>query len=576
MKRLITVLLCVSFLLSMAAIAPVSAAKLDEKAQEKEYDFVLDSWDLVLAGKKPAGQVLGASDVAASLDSYYGGRVLWHYSGASAWDNASFGGTTAKNWSGIRLGAGETDTEDYWMALTFPAPSYAGAYTMSFTYAVYDSCASKAEVYLMQGRPADAAAAEAAIKQDNLVTTVQLDTTQNRGKHVTVELGDVVLTESEYTLVFRGTQMDKYLYLAKLHVINDHLLDAAETVDGLIRRAYNPELVAQARTAYDALTPGSKYYVTTLDLLLEAEEATKLNAVRMKYNFALEQQAIGVSECASLAGAQKTIKNAYTEGSINWCYQADNIAMLGNEMDQTVKQTCNFGGGTNPWSGLRLGARVDHGKYLAGYWYAITLKSPGAGSYNMSLEYMTRNDGVPNGKIYLLNEVSDDCYMLSQELTEENLIATVDFTSKQGKNYEDAAAELGEVTLPDGEFTLVFYASDKVNENACAYMVLKSLNVDNTEQKKAAVAVDELIEKATTAESIKAAREAYNKLTEGQKVYVTKLAKLEAAEANLNQQGQDEGGIDTGMVILIVAAVVVTGAVVTVVLVVIRKKQKKD
>ena len=52
MKRFIICLLCASFLLSMAAFAPVSAAKLDGTAQEKEYDFVLDSWDLILDGKK--------------------------------------------------------------------------------------------------------------------------------------------------------------------------------------------------------------------------------------------------------------------------------------------------------------------------------------------------------------------------------------------------------------------------------------------------------------------------------------------------------------------------------------------
>ena len=190
--------------------------------------------------------------------------------------------------------------------------------------------------------------------------------------------------------------------------------------------------------------------------------------------------------------------------------------------------------------------------------------------------FNTYFSGVPNGKIYLLKEVPEDCYIASQELTEENLIATLDFTSEAGKVYDDAAAELGEVNLPDGEFTLVFYGTDKASGMACAYMVLKSLSVDNTEQKKAAAAVDALIEGATKAESIKAAREAYNKLTEGQKAYVTKLAKLEAAEASLNQQGQDEGGIDTGTVILIVAAVVVIGAVVTVVLIVVRKKNKKD
>lgn len=305
------------------------------------------------------------------------------------------------------------------------------------------------------------------------------------------------------------------------------------------------------------------------------------------YDFVLEKQYVWIDrdrlsgKSLTAVMTNRALVDYYADNTLNWLYAADNLEFFKTE-ENKVSNSFAFGSTADyKWEGLRLGAVVTekNKQYVSGYWVAFTLRAPEPGLYDVSLDYMVREDGTPEGEVYFLDGKYTDAIEIDPLLDEKALLGVTDFTgkSKDGKTYEHAATkQLGQIEVTQEEVTIVFRANSKVSEKSCCYMVItgielaQSSSVDKTKDIMNMIAA--LDDSATRAE-VEAVRKAYDSLSDLEKKYVTNAARLSAAETRLEQMEAQSKLITT--IVTITAAVVAVSAVAAVVIVVVRKKAKK-
>lgn len=210
------------------------------------------------------------------------------------------------------------------------------------------------------------------------------------------------------------------------------------------------------------------------------------------YDFVLEEQYVWIDrdrfsgKGLHSVTVQRAMQEYYEAGNINWLYATDNISFMSSNNVQASAASAFGSTETYKWRGLRLGVitRYDGNReYAAGYWYAFTFRAPEAGTYNVNLEYMYRNDGATVTDVYFFDDRYVDPIAINAEMTEENLLATMNFNKKtaESSTYEPATCDLGNIHVTEEEFTLVFYAKEKISPASCCYMVLSRMELTPVE-----------------------------------------------------------------------------------------------
>ena len=204
------------------------------------------------------------------------------------------------------------------------------------------------------------------------------------------------------------------------------------------------------------------------------------------YSFELKDSGLQTTDGKNMGGkglTASTVRNAldayYADGTIGWKFALDNISAFASDT-VTASNTYNIGQGSAgswKWDGLRLGMKLGS-LYPGNYWTAFTIRSPGANTYKITLDYQTRHDGAQNANVYLIKGTFDGVAEVEAKMTEENLIKTVNF--RGGSNFADASSVLDVVTMEDCEYTLVFKAPDVPSG---AYMHINALTFEKTQPK---------------------------------------------------------------------------------------------
>ena len=210
------------------------------------------------------------------------------------------------------------------------------------------------------------------------------------------------------------------------------------------------------------------------------------------YDFVLEEQYVWIDRdrfCGKSPHSElvkRAMEAYYEDGTLNWLHAANNISLLQSENVQSSAATAFGSTDTYKWRGLRMGATTRHDgnrEYVANYWYAFTLKAPEPGVYDLNLDYMVREDGAKVAEVYFMDMKYDNVIAIDRELTDENLIGTVDFSGKSedGKTYVAAQTTVGKVEITEEEITVVFRAAEKVSPNSCCYMVIAGMELTPAE-----------------------------------------------------------------------------------------------
>ena len=279
----------------------------------------------------------------------------------------------------------------------------------------------------------------------------------------------------------------------------------------------------------------------------------------------------------------------YEKNEVNWKYATDNLKFMKTETNYVNNTYCFGSTSTYKWRGLRLGATVQEEgsskQYVDGYWTAFTFRAPTAGYYTVDLDYMTRNDGCPQGEVYFFDGKYTEAIELETMVGETDPIGVVDFSSKVSA-YEPASARVGQIHVTSEEFTLVFRAAAKVSPTTCCYMVLNNIFLKATDAPdNSAEKVEQMIEalgQEPTREALEAAKQAYNALPDAEKKLVKNAARLSALENKLNQldemnkanQNKQNTGNSKLLLIVVIAAAAVVGTCVVVVVVVMVSSKK--
>ena len=229
--------------------------------------------------------------------------------------------------------------------------------------------------------------------------------------------------------------------------------------------------------------------LTYLPAVVTATE--EASAQPITYNFDLRGTDLKTTAGQSMGGAslnnaptRDAIAQYYADGTLGWKYAANNAASFATET-RTAESIYYFGGGSQNylWQSLRMGHRTKEGseayKYPAGFWTALTVRAPGAGYYNITLEHQIRADGTPKGEVYLIKGALTDVAAIDAQLTPENLLKTVDFSHNSNTDMPVLTKELGMVELEAGEYTMVFRAMEA--KPGGAYCYIKSLQFAETE-----------------------------------------------------------------------------------------------
>ncbi len=436
------------------------------------YSFELGASELKDTDGAPmAGGNLTNEKILSALEQYYAnGVVSWKY----AMDNMDtfktdtnkinrtyyISGTTSYIWQGLRLGVKVTEGSSsiypagYWTAFTLKSPG-AGNYEISLDYQTrYDSTPA-GEVYLIKGTFTDAATLEAAMTRDNLRAVIDFTSKDKTfSAPVNADLGVAALEQGEYTVVFKAAKPSasgSYMHIKQLNIVPTDKSEEA------------PEL---------------------------PEEEKPVVATPQGFNFELGSSTLRNTIGGSFAGGTllntvnlDALEQYYKDGYISWKYALDNVDSFKTESNKVAK-TFYFGGGDYKWDGLRLGMSIQEGDtktYPGGYWAAFTITPPGVGTYSVTLDYQVRGDSTTAGEVYLIKGTFTDTAALEAQMTQDNLLKSVDFKGKT-MNFADASRKLGTVTFEAGEYTLVFKAA--AGHPSGSYMHINALKFTETALKE--------------------------------------------------------------------------------------------
>ncbi len=436
------------------------------------YSFAVGTSELVNSDGAGMGAGALTADVnATALSAYYdAGIISWKFS----MDNLDkyktetnrvnntyyFGGAGNYVYTGLRLGVLVIDGESraypagYWTAFTIKSPG-TGKFKMSLDYQTRKDGSSAGEVYVIKGAFTDKAALEAEISAKNLRQVVDFSSKDGTFSQIqNADLGIMNFEAGEYTVVFRasaGSAAGAYMHIAGLNITatNDNV--------------YTPEL---------------------------PDGAGPVELKPQGYSFEIGKSPLTNIYGAAMSGTLLTIQENldaiakyYDEGYLSWKFALDNLDDFKKETNK-VNSTYYIGGDSSyKYDGLRLGVLVREGddrSYPAGYWTAFTIKSPGNGNYKIDFGYQTRKDGTSAGEVYIIPGTFKDKASLESAMKYECQRQVVDFTSSSSDFSTVQTADLGIMTLKEGEYTLVFKA--KAGSAAGAYMHINGLTFTKTDK----------------------------------------------------------------------------------------------
>ncbi len=456
---------------------PEEEIPVEEEPMDYSFEFMNGTLTNQIGASFAGGTLTEAKNLNALNEYYDKDLISWKYAfdNIDTFDDETYdagntfyiGNKANYGWTGLRLGMRRMNREDsdeklypagYWVAFTVKAPG-TGKYQMSLKHQLRGDGTPAAEVYVLPGTYANMEEIEAQMSRDNLRQVFDCTSgVMEFADPVSVDMGIMNLTEEEYTIVLKATKVKSSAYI----YLNEFVFEATNKAE------YKPELPKEEEVVPEK-PEGYNF---------ELHTSTLTNAVGGPFG-------TGILTEKKVASA---LEAYYEKGMISWKYALDNIASFETGKEK-AGNTFYFGDGDKyAWDGLRLGMvitdKTDSTKkrYPAGYWMAITVKSPGAGNYKISLDYQLRRDGTPRGEIYVLPGTYTDAAAIEKQLTRANLRQVIDFRNSAFGNAEDAKspADLGVMSLKAGEYTIVFKAAKVDN---AAYMYLNKLSFKATNEK---------------------------------------------------------------------------------------------
>ncbi len=486
LKRLIAMVLVLCSLMSFVPSMAVAVGNGEGSGDPVivTYDFELEKTTLTTTsgGSFANGGLVGAAISGAVAGYYDSGELNWKYDSNNhqSFKNDSttvsemiyFGGNGSGNaWSGLRVGVkvvGHPDGDypiGHWMALNIKVPT-AGKYDLMLNHQFRADGTTAAKIYLLEGTYADNAAIEAAMTANNLQATVDFSSKSWSYTEGQASLGEAELKAGEYTIVFHAT---------------------ADRTDGA----------------------GCYFYLR--NLVAELKEATQIEPLtNVSYDFSQQN----ITDLAGKSFKNKYFYNnipdadiaaLYAAGTLNWNVVASNYAsFVGGDVTK-ADSYLSYGDMAANWTGLRLAMRVKQtgvspDPYKPGHWFAFNLKGPGAGTYEATLNYQTRSDGNRDVKVYLIPGALTDAAAIQTAIDSATSLTSgfeghKDATGATG-NYLAGVKDLGDVTLVDGDYTLVIHCASETG----TYFFLNGLELNEkaAQEETTGATVGETTSGATT------------------------------------------------------------------------------
>ena len=222
-----------------------------------------------------------------------------------------------------------------------------------------------------------------------------------------------------------------------------------------------PDINGGKTVAYAAATLDGITVVGKIDVSFSASEAETSDAsVTYTLNKASESWAEEHKPSATTVD-MKGITYADTDGFWQW-------HMESREGDSAAAYATL---GESKSSRLRL-------RLYPNEWIALKIKVPATGRYWVDTTSSKNTDGQGKADIYFV-PVSDSKDEIANSLSTENFVATVDYNDKHLSDMTQIAENIGAVELPQGEYLVVFKASEEMAEWAYNGPRLVSIDGEN-------------------------------------------------------------------------------------------------
>ncbi len=402
-----------------------------------------DTYDGTATGTSFSGIDVHNSNACKSALStkYANGDLQWKYHSSGMYIDStnttfSFGyAKTTVNYNLLlRAGASSAQIAGGYFATTIRSPG-TGDYAVTLDYFTHTTGAAQGSVYVLPGDTTDIAAA---INAGTAVGTFSCESSNSNGTTLAAEnktFDNAVTMEAgeEYLLVFTSDALSSQnnkraaLYLGNVTLNKIVSLDEIEYDFGLVDAG---------------LTFGNN------GAMNGGTSFSGLNCVGTN---------------TSPANRRTVISNFYDAETLNWkfhSYTGTYFAVYGSA-DTT---TC----GDFAWMYQDAGTSAEV-RYPAGYYFAMTVRSPGTGNYKMTLNYGQHSKGAAQGSVYLLPGDTPD---VAAAIVSGTAVGSVNYEGTSTKAAVAATETFDStVTMTAGEEYLLVFTCDTVGATLNALYV---------------------------------------------------------------------------------------------------------
>ena len=171
--------------------------------------------------------------------------------------------------------------------------------------------------------------------------------------------------------------------------------------------------------------------------------------------------------------ARAKLAELYEAGTIHWKFHS--VTTARSEMS-SAHISFSDGSSSAPY-GFYVRARGENNTvHLTDAYFAFTVRSPGTGDYNLTLNYRTHNTGAPKGSVYVLpSSVTDIAGAM-------DYYEPVGSFNSYGSKWGEGNDSLGTVSMKAGKEYLLVFTMDEVNATGNSYLYLTSVTMDIQEQ----------------------------------------------------------------------------------------------
>lgn len=392
-----------------------------------------DTYDGTATGTSFSGiDVHNSSACKSALSTKYAnGDLQWKYHSSGMYIDStnttfSFGyAKTTVNYNLLlRAGASSAQIAGGYFATTIRSPG-TGDYAVTLDYFTHTTGAAQGSVYVLPGDTTDIAAA---INAGTAVGTFSCESSNSNGTTLAAEnktFDNAVTMEAgeEYLLVFTS--------------------DALSSQNNKRAALYLGNVTLNKIVSLDEIE---------YDFDLRNEEYTYAEGDNRKF------AGLNITPKTGTAPfeARKVMNALYANGDINWNYHS-----VGNTADGTATAYSFSFGAANVNYSLLLAA-----SNLPGSYFATTIKSPGYGNYEMTVDYFTHSTGASQVGVYILPADTAD---IAAAIAAGTAVGTFScegaFTS--GTVLGEGTATYDVALGMDDEYLLVF-TNDKVSSTNAA------------------------------------------------------------------------------------------------------------